>query len=252
MKAIRISEERQSEILPKNIKDTDVLSENAKKTLATIMNYYIVLNIVKTSGFLVCPNTVLRESVGINMGDLQLSVQELIESNLIERTVGKRRTKGEKGTASEYRVKWENLTKQIKRKNTFEELFSEYLKSSETSTGIANTNTDTNTDSNTDTNTNSNIDTNSDSNIDTNSDSETDTYENIEEEKNINTSNYFQEFKSIVDKELNSEEEIELLVQRTYLSKLLEKKRIELGGTVYNRCSSYLSRRYEEAVASTM
>lgn len=139
MKAIRITEERQNQILPKNIKDTDVLSENAKKTLATIMNYYAVLEIVKTSGFLVCPNTVLREAVGIRKNDLLSAVQELIECSLITREIGKRRTEGEKGTASVYRVIWENITRPVKKKETFEELFSEFLKPSETPLGTADT-----------------------------------------------------------------------------------------------------------------
>ena len=139
MKAIRITEERQNQILPKNIKDTDVLSENAKKTLATIMNYYAVLEIVKTSGFLVCPNTVLREAVGIRKNDLLSAVQELIECSLITREIGKRRTEGEKGTASVYRVIWENITRPVKKKETFEELLSEFLKPSETPLGTADT-----------------------------------------------------------------------------------------------------------------
>ena len=154
MKAIRITEERQNQILPQNIKETDVLSDNAKKTLATIMNYYVVLEIVKTSKFLVCPNTVLREAVGIRKNDLLSAVQELIECGLIIREIGKRRTEGEKGTASVYRVIWENLTKPIKKKETFEELFSEFLKPSETPLGTAASDTvsvsvtvsDTNTD----------------------------------------------------------------------------------------------------------
>lgn len=130
MKAIRITEERQNEILPQNIKETDVLSDNAKKTLATIMNYFVVLDIAKTSGYLVCPNTVLREAVGIRNNELLNAVQELIECDLIERQVGHKRVEGEKAMASIYVVKWSNLTKPIKKKNTFEELFSEFLKSS--------------------------------------------------------------------------------------------------------------------------
>ena len=50
-------------------------------------------------------------------------------------TVGRRRVEGEKPTASVYRVKWENLTRPVKKKETFEELFSEFLKPSETPLG---------------------------------------------------------------------------------------------------------------------
>ena len=130
MKAIKITEERQNEILPQNIKETDVLSDNAKKTLATIMNYYLLLEEVKANGYVFLNNDTLRQSVGIKKNYVLPAVQELIESGLIERQVGKRRTEGEKATASVYKVIWENLTKPIKKKNTFEELFSEFLKSS--------------------------------------------------------------------------------------------------------------------------
>lgn len=145
MKAIRITDERMAEVLPSEIKNTDVLSDNAKKTLATIMNYFVVLNIARTSGYLVCPNSVLREAVGIRNNDLLSAVQELIECDLIERQVGHKRVEGEKSTASTYIVKWPNLVKPIKKKNTFEELFSEFLKSPETLLGTTVTNTITNT-----------------------------------------------------------------------------------------------------------
>lgn len=139
MKAISITEERQNQILPQNIKETDVLSDNAKKTLATIMNYYLVLEEVKANGYVFLNNDTLRQSVGIRKNDMLSAVQELIESELIERQVGKRRTEGEKATASVYKVIWQNLTKPIKKKNTFEELFSEFLKSSENPLGTTDT-----------------------------------------------------------------------------------------------------------------
>lgn len=138
MKAIRISEERQNQILPQNIKDTDVLSDNAKKTLATIMNYYLLLEEVKNNGYVYLNNKTLGLSVGLRNSSMLSAVLELIEHNLITREVGKRRTEGEPSTASVYRVMWQNLTKPL-RKNTFEELFSEFLKSSETPLGIADT-----------------------------------------------------------------------------------------------------------------
>lgn len=146
MKAISITEERQNEILPQNIKETDVLSDNAKKTLATIMNYFVILDIAKTSGYLVCPNSVLREAVGIRNNDLINAVQELVECDLIERQVGHKRVEGEKATASIYVVKWPNLVKPIKKKNTFEELFSEFLKSSGNPLGTTDIVTDIDTD----------------------------------------------------------------------------------------------------------
>lgn len=168
MKAIRITDERMAKVLPSEIKNTDVLSDNAKKTLATIMNYFVILDIAKSSKYLVCPNSVLREAVGIRNNDLINAVQELIECDLIERQVGHKRVEGEKAMASTYVVKWSNLTKPIKKKNTFEELFSEFLKSSETPLGT--TDTDIDTDAVSDTVTD--IDTVSEDEVDTESEFE--------------------------------------------------------------------------------
>lgn len=150
MKAIKITDERMAEVLPAEIKNTDVLSNNAKKTLATIMNYFAILNIAKSSKYLVCPNSVLRTAVGIRNNDLIIAVQELIDCDLIERQVGHKRVEGEKATASVYKVIWENLTKPIKKKNTFEELFSEFLKSSGTPLGTTDADADIDTVTDTD------------------------------------------------------------------------------------------------------
>ena len=166
MKAIKITDERMAEVLPSEIKNTDVLSDNAKKTLATIMNYFVILDIAKSSKYLVCPNSVLREAVGIRNNDLINAVQELIECDLIERQVGHKRVEGEKAMASTYVVKWSNLVKPIKKKNTFEELFSEFLKSSGNPLGT--TDTDAVSDTVTD------IDIVSEVEVDTESDTTTD------------------------------------------------------------------------------
>lgn len=141
MKAIKITDERMAEVLPSEIKNTNVLSDNAKKTLAAIMNYYLLLEEVKANGYVFLNNETLRLSVGIKKNYVLSAVQELIESDLIERQTGRRRVEGERPMASIYRVKWSNLTKPIKKKNTFEELFSEFLKSSETPLGTTVTDT---------------------------------------------------------------------------------------------------------------
>ena len=186
MKAIRITDERMAEVLPSEIKNTDVLSDNAKKTLATIMNYFVILDIAKSSKYLVCPNSVLREAVGIRNNDLINAVQELIECDLIERQVGHKRVEGEKAMASTYVVKWSNLVKPIKKKNTFEELFSEFLKSSETPLGTTDIDTDI------DTVIVSDIDTNVDIESDTTTDIESDVdIENVIEDDVVNNSKVF-------------------------------------------------------------
>lgn len=142
MKPIKITDERMAEVLPSEIKNTDVLSNNAKKTLAAIMNYYLLLEEVKKNGYVYLSNELLRLSVGIRKNDVLSAVQELIECDLIERQAGRRRTQCERAMASTYRVKWQNLVKPLKKK-TFEELFSEFLKPSETPLGTTDTVTDT-------------------------------------------------------------------------------------------------------------
>lgn len=134
MKAIVITDERIDYILPQNIKESDVISENAKKVLATIMNYYLVLDKVKQQGYVHLSNQLLRQSVKIKQNDMMTAIQELIDYDLIEREVGKIWTEGQPHMASKYTVKWNNLQKPLKKK-TFEELFQDFLKPSETPMG---------------------------------------------------------------------------------------------------------------------
>ena len=61
---------------------------------------------------------------------------------------------------------------------------------------------------------------------------------------------YFQEFKGFVDENLVGENEGELINKRVEISNNLKKKELEIGNTMCNRCSSYLKRKFEEAVAS--
>lgn len=62
------------------------------------------------------------------------------------------------------------------------------------------------------------------------------------------TNDYFNDFKEKVDTELVGNED-ELLQKKVELSTELGKKRIAVGNTVYNRCSSYLRKKYEESLA---
>ena len=61
---------------------------------------------------------------------------------------------------------------------------------------------------------------------------------------------YFQEFKGFVDENLVGENEGELINKRVEISNSLKKNELEIGKTMCNRCSSYLKRKFEEAVAS--
>lgn len=61
---------------------------------------------------------------------------------------------------------------------------------------------------------------------------------------------YFQEFKGFVDENLVGENECELINKRVEISNSIKNKELEIGKTMCNRCSSYLKRKFEEAVAS--
>lgn len=126
MKAIKITDERIEQILPVNIKESDVITKNAKKTLATIMNYFYTLNVVRENRCLMISTDTLRAAVGIKKASMLNALQELIEHDLIIREIGKKWKNGERPVSSKYYVCWENLTKELK-KNTAEDMISAFL-----------------------------------------------------------------------------------------------------------------------------
>lgn len=152
------------ELLPFNIKSSDVISLEAKMVLASLLNYQRLNPRARNAAFVAISNPILAQSVGLRVEEMLGAVGELEEHNLIKRIAGQTRTKGEKAKASEYYILWESLTLPL-RKLTFEELYSEFLESSGTPLGTAITtattiaesesNTDVlDSDSNTDSNTN--------------------------------------------------------------------------------------------------
>jgi hypothetical protein len=181
MEIIKITLERMSQVLPQTVKDSD-LSKNAKKVLATIINYHLVNDKVRATGFLAINNENLRQSAGIGKEYLRAAVQELIECRLIERKAGRKWKEGEPRTASEYRLVKENLTKPIHKPTSddlLEMLFSTPSEPLCTGDSPTNTNTITDTGPNTETDTYSETDTGPDSYTD----SETGTYSDVVEEK---------------------------------------------------------------------
>ena len=69
-------------------------------------------------------------------------------------------------------------------------------------------------------------------------------------EQTSSDNKYFQEFKDFVDENLVGENEGELINKRVGISNSLKKKEPEIGNTMCNRCSSYLKKKFDEAVAS--
>lgn len=185
MEIIKITLERMSQVLPQTVLDSD-LSKNAKKVLATIINYHLVNDKVRTTGFLAINNECLRQSAGIGKEYLRAAVQELIECRLIDRKAGSKWKEGEPRTASEYRLVKENLTKPIHKPTSddlLELLFSTPSKPLCTGDSPTNTNTITDTGTNTETDTYSETDTGPDSYTDSETGTYSDVVEDVVEEK---------------------------------------------------------------------
>lgn len=224
---MKISEKRMEEILPQNIKDSELLSLASKKVLAALLDWYLNSE-AKTTKVVIISNKILCSIAGVGGTSLQESLRELNDYNLVTRTIGTKL-----GDASKYNINFKNLVKPLQ-KQTFESLFSEELeevKSQENpiSTIVKNS-------------------------IVENSIVKNRTVQSSIEQTStdkLSTDNkYFQEFKGFVDENLVGENEGELINKRVEISNNLKKKELEIGKTMCNRCSSYLNRKFEEAVAS--
>ena len=76
-----------------------------------------------------------------------------------------------------------------------------------------------------------------------------DSLKSTEENKTV-SNDFFNDFKNKVDSNLVGENENELLDKKAEIMTRLEPMRIEIGSSTYQRCKSYLNRKYQEAVAS--
>lgn len=134
--------------LPSNIRDTDVLRYQSKKVLAALLELYLHSRARETK-LVIVTNTVLRKVSGVKSNDLVPSLNQLIDHELISRTVGDR----EGGRASEYTIHFHNLKRPLKER-TFDELFADELEEVESSgTSMGTTTTITTTITSTTTNT---------------------------------------------------------------------------------------------------
>lgn len=226
---MKISQERVEQILPQNIKDTTLLTENAKNVLAVLMHCLLVSKGAEESGFLIKGNKELRELLQMNRDYMMDALRELEEYDLIKRVQGKTRKQGEKAQASEYHFNWDNIFDKPLKKKTSEELFQRFRKSSGTPSGTTITTTTP---------------------ITTSTKTSTTTSIKTSTETTTTNNNYFEEFSENVNKRLVGNDENELLEKRVELSSELLRNRIKLGSSMYTRCTSYLNRKYEEAVAS--
>lgn len=219
---MKISEKRMEEILPQNIKDSELLSLASKKVLAALLDWYLYSE-AKTTKVVIISNKILCSIASVGGTSLQESLRELNDYNLVTRTIGTKL-----GDASKYNINFKNLVKPLQ-KQTFESLFSEELEEVKSQENPIST-------------------------IVKNSIVENSIVKNRTVQSSIeqtSTDNkYFQEFKGFVDENLVGKNECELINKRVEISNNLKKKELEIGKTMCNRCSSYLNRKFEEAVAS--
>lgn len=229
---MKITKERVEQILPQNIKETTLLSDNAKNVLAMMMHSLLVAKGAQDSGVLVISNNRLRALLEMNRDYMLNAIRELEEYELVTRIVGKTRTEGEPSTASEYHFNWDNIYNKPLKKKTSEELFSKFFKSSGTPSGTAITTTITNTITTAIATSSAIASTNTIINSNKNS---------IEKkELTIET------FQKEVEPLLECKYEDELINKKLDIIKNLNTKRLEIGENMYNRCLSYLNRKYSE------
>lgn len=225
---MRITEERVEQVLPQNIKNSD-LSDLEKRTLAALMHSLRISKGAQESGFLVIGNKKLFSVIGGKSENIMAAIRTLEEYDLFKRVVGKSRVEGEKSKASEYHFNWDNIFNNPLKKKTSEELFSKFFKSLETPMGTPITIPITTTIPTTITTSIEMPTTNNNNN------------------GNSNNNNYFNEFTQIVNRDLVGKNEDELIQRKVEISKELESKRMQLGSSMINRCRSYLNRKYEQA-----
>lgn len=225
--------------LPSNVKESDVLRLESKKILAALLEL-LLHSEAKQSGVIYVGNGMLRKLSGVGSSNLLSGIGQLIDYELITRVKGSvRKVQTEKGQASEYRINFKKLKEPIVEK-TFDDLFSQFCEEPQSlekpiSTTITTTiTTSTKTTTSTSNTTSNTISTS----IETSN------------ENTTSNSNYFEEFTEDVNKRLVGEDEDELLAKRVELSNKLSSKRVELGSRLYQRCTTYLNRKYKEAVAS--
>lgn len=122
--------------MPETVRDSEALSDNAKKVLAGLLYSYAVSK-AKTTGVLYLSNAMLRNAVEMKTACMLGALRELEMYNLIERKTGRSRTEGQRSMASEYIIHFDALREPVK-ELSFDDIFGE-AKPSETPMGTATT-----------------------------------------------------------------------------------------------------------------
>ena len=122
---MKITEQRMEELLPSNIKDSE-LSLGTKKVLTALLDWYLTTE-ARNTGVVIINNSKLCAIAGVSPSTLQEAIRDIQEYGLGRREVGTGL-----GNASKYYLDFESFTKPLKRKS-FEEIFAKELKDAKSS-----------------------------------------------------------------------------------------------------------------------
>ena len=140
-KNMNITKEQVEELLPKSVKDTDALSDDAKNMFAVLLNSLLVSKGAEDTGVLIKNTDTLRTYIGWRFYRMMAAIRELEKLGLITRKPGKLRTSGEQSSATKFIFHWDVIDKPIVKK-THEELFARFrhMKTSGNNCGNCNSN----------------------------------------------------------------------------------------------------------------
>lgn len=169
---MNITSEQVEELLPPTVKETDLLTEDAKNTFAVLLNSLLISKGAQETGELILPTDRLKKYVGGRFERMMKAVRELEKYGLITRIPGKPRTSGEKATATRFIFNWDIIDKPIV-KPTHESLFARFrnMKAPGNTSGDCNGNGNINDNFNDNINLKDNHITNSNENSNTNENS---------------------------------------------------------------------------------
>ena len=164
--SMNITKEQVEELLPQTVKDTDVLSDDAKNMFAVLLNSLQVSKGAEETGVLIKNTDALSRYVGWRFERMMKAVRELEMHGLITRIPGKLRTNGEPSIATQFIFNWEVIDKPIVRK-THDDLFAKFrhMKTSGNTRGKCNSNNNGNINDNSNFKLNLNDNTNENSNL---------------------------------------------------------------------------------------
>lgn len=142
---MNISKEQVDELLPQTVKDTDVLSEDAKNMFAVLLNSLLVSKGAEDTGVLIKATDELRKYVGWRFERMMNAIRELEKYELITRIPGKKRVEGESSVATKFIFNWDIIEKPIVKK-THDDLFAKFkmMKTSGNTNGNCNSNGNSN------------------------------------------------------------------------------------------------------------